>query len=120
MRARETAEQSIAELSSLEAESGIPNASLGIEDAVHYASEGKLILLDVRPEEEFAAGHLPHAVNMPIETLGKRVHELPRGMALAAYCRGPYCFLAHEEPRGIPGNAAATRHQNEGLRPTDP
>ena len=74
---RETAEQSIAELPSLEAESGIPNASLGIEDAVHYASEGKLILLDVRPEEEFAAGHLPHAVNMPIETLGKRVHELP-------------------------------------------
>ena len=63
---RETAEQSIAELPCLEAESGIPNASLGIEDAVHYASEGK------------------------------RMHELPRGMALAAYCRGPYCFLAHE------------------------
>ena len=93
---RETAEQSIAELPCLEAESGIPNASLGIEDAVHYASEGKLILLDVRPAEEFAAGHLPHAINMPIEMLGKRMHELPRGMALAAYCRGPYCFLAHE------------------------
>ena len=149
---RETAEQSIAELPCLEAESGIPNASLGIEDAVHYASEGKLILLDVRPAEEFAAGHLPHAINMPIEMLGKRMHELPRGMALAAYCRGPYCFLAHEasghsrgfgptpagdplgrhgvveqgrrtrvrQPRGIPEKAAATRHQNAGLSPTDP
>lgn len=93
---RETAEQSLAELTALEAESGIPTASLGIEDAVHYASEGKLILLDVRPEEEFAAGHLPHAVNMPIDTLKTRVHELPRGVALVAYCRGPYCFLAHE------------------------
>ena len=93
---RETAEQSISELHDLEADSGIPSASLGIEDAVHYASEGKLILLDVRPEEEFAAGHLPHAVNMPIHTLEARQHELPRGVALAAYCRGPYCFLAHE------------------------
>ena len=93
---RETAEQSIAELPCLAAGSGIAHRSGGLAVRVHLRCEGKLILLDVRPAEEFTAGHLPHAINMPIEMLGKRMHELPRGMALAAYCRGPYCFLAHE------------------------
>lgn len=149
---RETAEQSIAELPCLEAESGIPNASLGIEDAVHYASEGKLILLDVRPAEEFAAGHLPHAINMPIEMLGKRMPRaaprhgarrlLPRSLLLPrargrSHSRGFGPTPAGDplgrhgvveqgrrtrvrQPRGIPEKAAATRHQNAGLSPTDP
>lgn len=96
---RETAEQSIRTLPGLERSKGIPQASLGIDDAVHYASEGKLVLIDVRPEEEFRTGHLPHAINIPLDRLHERIPTLPTDIALAAYCRGPYCFLAHEAAR---------------------
>ncbi len=96
---RETAEQSIRTLTTLERENGIVQAALGVEDAVHYASQGKLILIDVRPEAEFVTGHLPHAINMPVDQIPQHISELPDNVTVAAYCRGPYCFLAHEAAR---------------------
>ena len=53
-------------------------------------------LLDVRPGEEFAAGHLPTAINIPLRDLARRVRELPRNREVVAYCRGAYCVLAFE------------------------
>ena len=53
-------------------------------------------LLDVRPGDEFAAGHLPRAVNIPLRDLSRRLAELPRNRAIVAYCRGAYCVLALE------------------------
>src|SRR5215467_8345932 len=53
-------------------------------------------LLDVRPGDEFAAGHLPHAINIPLRDLPRRLRELPRNRAVVAYCRGAYCVLALE------------------------
>ena len=53
-------------------------------------------LLDVRPGDEFAAGHLPRAVNIPLRDLSRRLAELPRNRAVVAYCRGAYCVLALE------------------------
>ncbi len=55
---------------------------------------GEVVLLDVRPEQEFRAGHLPRAMSVPLEELGRRLGELPRGRAIVAYCRGPYCLMA--------------------------
>jgi len=53
-------------------------------------------LLDVRPSDEFAAGHLPKALNIPLRDLPRRLRELPRNRDVVAYCRGAYCVLAFE------------------------
>jgi rhodanese-related sulfurtransferase/DNA-binding transcriptional ArsR family regulator len=58
--------------------------------------DGLVTLLDVRPEDEFAAGHLPHAVNIPLRQLARRLRHLPKNREVVAYCRGPYCVLAFE------------------------
>ena len=55
---------------------------------------GLVTVLDVRPAKEFAAGHLPGAINVPVEDLGKRLRKLPKGREVIAYCRGPYCLLS--------------------------
>ncbi|WP_312162959.1 metalloregulator ArsR/SmtB family transcription factor [Phenylobacterium sp.] len=74
-------------------------------DAMEPVSRGELIdrlkdglvtVLDVRPEDEFVAGRLPSAVNIPLRDLAKRLAELPRDQEIVAYCRGPYCVLAFE------------------------
>ena len=53
-------------------------------------------LLDVRPREEFAAGHLPNAINIPLRDLPRRLRELAGNREVIAYCRGAYCVLAFE------------------------
>jgi rhodanese-related sulfurtransferase len=57
---------------------------------------GLVTLLDPRPPEEFAAGHLPGAVNLPLTEFARRLRELPQGRQVVAYCRGPYCMLSYE------------------------
>ena len=58
--------------------------------------DGLVTVLDVRPEYEFASGHLPGAINVPLAHLRKRLAELPRRQEVIAYCRGPWCVLAFE------------------------
>ncbi len=53
-------------------------------------------MLDVRPEDEYAAGHLPKAINIPLRELSRRLREIPTSREIVAYCRGPYCVLALE------------------------
>jgi len=60
------------------------------------ARKGLVTILDVRPEEEYAAGHLPDAINIPIHDLEKRLRELPKRHEIVAYCRGPYCLMSCE------------------------
>jgi rhodanese-related sulfurtransferase/DNA-binding transcriptional ArsR family regulator len=57
---------------------------------------GEVTLLDVRPEDEFARGHLPGAVNVPLAQLARRLAELPPEREVVAYCRGPWCVLSFE------------------------
>ncbi len=57
---------------------------------------GLVTVLDVRPEDEFTAGHLPQAVNIPLRELARRLRDLPKNREIVAYCRGPYCVLAFE------------------------
>ncbi|MBF0262332.1 MAG: metalloregulator ArsR/SmtB family transcription factor [Magnetococcales bacterium] len=58
--------------------------------------EGTVTVLDVRPEEEFKAGHLPRAVNIPLRELERRLDELPADREVVAYCRGAWCVLSFE------------------------
>ena len=55
---------------------------------------GRVTVLDVRPPEEFKAGHIPGALSMPLAELKRRLKELPKNQEIVAYCRGPYCVLA--------------------------
>lgn len=58
--------------------------------------EGSVIILDVRPPEEYAAGHVPSAVSIPVDELEQRLAELPRGQEIVACCRGPYCVYSYQ------------------------
>lgn len=58
-----------------------------------------VVVLDVRPQEEYEAGHLPGAVSIPLDELKKRVKELPKSKQIVAYCRGPLCALAPDATR---------------------
>lgn len=60
------------------------------------AKAGDVVILDVRPEDEYAASHLPYAKSIPLSKLKKRLREFPPGVEIVAYCRGPYCVLAQE------------------------
>ena len=55
---------------------------------------GQVTVLDVRPGEEYEAGHIPRAISLPLPELEKRLREIPRGREIVAYCRGPYCVMA--------------------------
>jgi rhodanese-related sulfurtransferase len=63
-------------------------------ELLQRAEDGLVTVLDVRPAEEFAAGHLPGAVNIPLGELPARLRKLPKGREVIAYCRGPYCLLS--------------------------
>jgi len=56
--------------------------------------EGAVIILDVRPVEEYNAGHIPGAMSIPLKELERHLSELPHNQEIVAYCRGPYCVLA--------------------------
>jgi len=58
------------------------------------SKQGLVTVLDVRPAKEFAAGHLPGTINVPVEDLTKRMRNFPKGREVIAYCRGPYCLLS--------------------------
>jgi rhodanese-related sulfurtransferase len=60
------------------------------------ARDGLVMVLDVRPPEEYAAGHLPGAINIPLEELEKHLDELDPSQEIVAYCRGPHCVLAFD------------------------
>jgi rhodanese-related sulfurtransferase len=60
------------------------------------AKRGDILLLDVRPTDEFEAGHLPFAVSVPIGKIAAHLKSFPKHKTIVAYCRGPYCFFAKE------------------------
>ena len=60
------------------------------------AKHGEVIVIDVRPEEEYEAGHLPYARSIPLAELKKRLADLPRRKQIVAYCRGPFCMMAKD------------------------
>lgn len=58
--------------------------------------EGLVTVVDVRPAEEYAAGHLPGAINLPVSKIDEQLAQLPRNREIVAYCRGPFCILSFE------------------------
>jgi len=73
------------------------------EDLLRRVREGDVVVLDVRPQEEFDAGHIEGARSIPLAELEKGLARLPRKREIVAYCRGPYCVLAAEAVRILRG-----------------
>jgi len=79
------------------------------------AKKGLVTVLDVRPREEFAAGHLPGAINIPIHELEKRLAELPKRKEIVAYCRGPYCLMSYDAVHLLRKRGMKARRLQDGL-----
>lgn len=76
---------------------------------------GTVTVLDVRPEDEFALGHLPGAVNIPLRALEARLSELDASQEIIAYCRGPYCVLSYEAVAALRARGFKVRRLEDGL-----
>jgi rhodanese-related sulfurtransferase/DNA-binding transcriptional ArsR family regulator len=85
------------------------------EELLERARSGLVTVVDVRPSEEFAAGHVPGAVNLPLEQLESRLHQLPRDQEIVAYCRGPYCVLAFEAVAKLRDKGFKARRLQDGF-----
>jgi rhodanese-related sulfurtransferase/DNA-binding transcriptional ArsR family regulator len=84
------------------------------DDLVSRLEDGLVTILDVRPEDEFAAGHLPGALNIPLSELDRRLGELPAGREVIAYCRGPYCVLSFEAVAALRARGYLSRRLEDG------
>ena len=76
--------------------------------------QGLVTVLDVRPPEEYAQGHIRGALNVPVTELKKRLHQIPADQEVVAYCRGPYCLLAYEAVQVLRKQGIKARRLEEG------
>jgi len=88
--------------------------TIGRTELLERLSEGDVVLVDVRPEEEFAAGHIEGARSIPLEELERRLAELPPDQEVVAYCRGPFCAYAHEAVRRLGDAGRSARRLESG------
>lgn len=72
-----------------------------VAEVLRRIAKGEILLLDVRPREEFAAAHFPGAVSLPVAELESRIASLPKGAEVVAYCRGPYCLMSDTTVRAL-------------------
>lgn len=96
---REVAEEHLVELRvALDQMAASPDAlsSESRESLLAKARSGDIVVIDVRPEAEYVAGHLPFARSLPLAELEKRLADLPAGKEIVAYCRGPFCLMSDE------------------------
>ncbi len=77
--------------------------------------EGSVTVLDVRPEDEFALGHVPGALNIPLRALNTRLSELDPAQEVVAYCRGPYCVLSYEAVAALRAKGFKAWRLEDGL-----
>jgi rhodanese-related sulfurtransferase len=85
------------------------------EALLERVHRGEAAVIDVRPAEEYAAGHVPGAVSIPLAELRQRLGELPAGVEIVAYCRGPYCVLAPEALTVLRASGFPARRLEDGF-----
>jgi len=89
--------------------------SVGRKELMAQARRGEVIVIDVRPLSEFDAAHLPHARSLPLSELKQRMAELPRGVEIVAYCRGPFCLMSDEAVKLLQANGYPARKTTDGV-----
>jgi rhodanese-related sulfurtransferase/DNA-binding HxlR family transcriptional regulator len=88
--------------------------AIGRDELIARLSRGDAVLVDVRPEEEYHAGHIEGARSIPIDELERRLAELPEDREVIAYCRGPFCAYAHQAVRTLRQAGRQARRLEEG------
>ncbi|AJF65257.1 ArsR/SmtB family transcription factor [Streptomyces vietnamensis] len=99
------------------------DAHLGEDGAAEITHEelrarveaGDVVVLDVRPVEEYLAGHIPGAISIPVDELADRIDELPEDTEAVVYCRGEYCVLAYDAVRLLTGHGRRAIRLNDGM-----
>jgi rhodanese-related sulfurtransferase/DNA-binding transcriptional ArsR family regulator len=85
------------------------------EELCARAQAGEIVVLDVRPVEEYLAGHIPGAVSLPVQELAERIGELPEDAEIVVYCRGAYCALAYDAVRLLAGRGRRALRLIDGM-----
>ncbi len=88
---------------------------ISVDELLERLARDEVVLIDVRPEVEFQAGHLPGAVSIPLDDLEKHLEGLPSGKLIVAYCRGPYCVLADQALELLSSKGWAVARLEEGV-----
>jgi rhodanese-related sulfurtransferase/predicted transcriptional regulator len=88
--------------------------AIGRDALIARLRKGDVVLVDVRPQEEFDAGHIEGARSIPLEELEDRLAELPADREVVAYCRGPFCAYAHDAVRRLQAAGRPARRLEEG------
>ena len=115
---RDVAAHHVAEVSVLAGEylgdrNGIEQVSA--DELAERVTRGQVVVLDVRPQAEYDAGHIPGAVSTPIETFEEQTPKLPRRADVIAYCRGPYCVYADDAVRLLQARGVQARRLDVGF-----
>ncbi|MBP7666231.1 MAG: ArsR family transcriptional regulator [Burkholderiaceae bacterium] len=88
---------------------------VGRQALMAQARRGDVVVLDVRPPQEFATAHLPYARSMPLGELAQRLSELPRDVEIVAYCRGPFCLMSDEAVALLQARGFRARKTSDGV-----
>lgn len=88
--------------------------AIGHDELIARMRKGDIVLVDVRPTEEFEAGHIKGARSIPLDELEERLAELPADREVVAYCRGPFCAFAHDAVRRLRAAGHPARRLQEG------
>ncbi len=89
--------------------------SVGRKELMVQARRGEIIVLDVRPQNEYNTAHLPHARSLPLSELTRRLAELPRNVEIVAYCRGPFCLMSDEAVKLLQAHGYRARKTFDGV-----
>lgn len=115
---RQVAERNLAEVQQIVAAYFTARDSLDAisrQDLLRRLAEGDVVVLDVRPEDEFVAGHLPGAINVPVACLDRVMASLPHDKEIVAYCRGPYCVLSFDAIEALRARGYRARRLEDGF-----
>jgi len=94
---------------------GEPVEEISREELLRRVGSGEITVIDVRPEAEYSAGHIPGATSIPVDQLSQRLAELPMDTEVVAYCRGPYCVFAHDAVRLLRAGGRRARRLTDGM-----
>jgi rhodanese-related sulfurtransferase/DNA-binding transcriptional ArsR family regulator len=88
---------------------------VSMPELLSRAGSGRIVILDARPANEYAAGHIAGAISVPIEMLRRRLKDLPKSKEYVAYCRGPYCVYADQAVEALAKSGRRARRLQDGF-----
>lgn len=88
--------------------------AIGALELIERTKHNEVTVLDIRPVEEFNAGHIPNAINIPPDEIAKRISQINNNKGVVAYCRGPYCLFAYDAIQALRKNGFKAQRLENG------